>query len=321
MPPSRPKLINALTRIPQIGGHLRNLHDSWLRHRINAYWQKENNEARQVLESNRPVLNNAQRRVLAELTECGIAMVHFDDLFSSWKLWNALLLQVNQWLDSEKSKKQEQLYVEEIYREARWKEYIIMMSAEKRDAFSIDNPLLILGLQPEIINIVNNYFGMMAKLFHVDVWKTIPLSHDRRLTGSQRWHRDPEDIKLVKVFLYLSDVDETAGPLHYIKFSRGGDKHGKLWPQRLPYVSVAPANEVEIQIPREDCTICTAPAGTFVLVDTTGLHMGGRASKRNRVFATWGFSSHGSVWSRNFKLDPSIIPEEQNLVTKYALSE
>ncbi len=34
--------------------------------------------------------------------------------------------------------------------------------------------------------------------------------------ASQRWHRDYNDKHLLKVFLYMSDVDEAAGPFEYV---------------------------------------------------------------------------------------------------------
>ncbi len=321
MPPVRPKLIDFLTRIPKIGGQARYAHDIWLRHRINSYWQNRNELSRNIFEANIPSLDTIQQKVVNELTECGVATVSFDKLISNRQLWDKLVLEVNQWLGSEKIKEKERQYIQSNHHEDKWKEYIIMMTAEEGDMFSIDSPLLTLCLHPAILNIVNTYFGMMARLFYLDVWKTVPLSNQRPLTGSQRWHRDPEDVKLLKVFLYLTDVDETAGPLHYIKYSRRGEKHGNLWPQKLPYGSVAPANEVEERVPRKDWVICDATAGTFVFVDTTGLHMGGHAVKENRVFATWGFTSRGSVWPRYFNLAAPVDHLELPLAARYALSD
>ncbi|MCI0660767.1 MAG: hypothetical protein L0220_06810, partial [Acidobacteria bacterium] len=256
---------------------------------------------------------------LSDLNECGIAQVHFDELFADRRLWDELSPQVDRWSKSDAIRENERRYLEGYYREAKWKEYIMMMTQEEGETFSIGSPLLQLGLQPVILDIVNSYFGMQAKLFHLDVWKTIPLSCDGPLTGSQRWHRDPEDLKLVKVFLYLSDVDQAAGPLHYIRYSRRGDEYGNFCPQKLPYGRVVPSDEVEKKIPRTDWTICSAPAGTFVFVDTTGLHMGGRASKNQRLFATWGFASQGMIWPRCFKLDSLIVPQGLPAAARYAL--
>jgi hypothetical protein len=321
MPPSRPPLINILTRIPQIGDRVRNAHDAWLRRRINKYWQGEHKAALQLFEAHQPVLNEVGQRVLAELTDCGIAQVRFDELLPDRHLWSNLSSQVDEWIESDKIKEIEKRYLESNHREAKWKEYIVMMTMDEGCSFSINSPLMQLALQPVILNIVNSYFGVMSRLFHLDVWKTIPLSHNGPLTGSQRWHRDPEDLKLVKVFFYLSDVDETAGPLHYIKYSRLGDRYGDLWPQKLPYGSVAPANEVEAKVPRTDWVVCTAPAGTFIFADTTGLHMGGRAAKGERVFGTWGFASPGAVWPKSYKLERHTPTNSLPLAAKYALFE
>lgn len=321
MPPSRPALINLLTRLPHLGDSVRNAHDAWLRRRIDGYWRAAQTPARKSFDANKPILIPAQQRVLADLSSCGVAQAHFTELFSDSELWNALSHQVREWIESEKIKERTRSYTQEKYRDAKWKEYIVMMTAEEGATFSIDSPLARIGLQPAILDIVNSYFGMMTRLFHMDVWKTIPLEHDGPLTGSQRWHRDPEDVKLVKVFLYLSDVDESAGPLHYLKHSRRGEKYGHCWPQKLPYGNVAPVDQLERVAPRSDWAVCTAPAGTFIFADTTGLHMGGRAGKNERIFAVWGFASHGAVWPRYFQLDlRSGLPQTPPAV-RYALFE
>ena len=160
---------------------------------------------------------------------------------------------------------------------------------------------------------------MMSKMLYIDAWNTIALEHDGPPIGSQRWHRDPEDIKLVKVFLYFSDVDLTAGPTYYIPNSRKGEKYGHLWPQKIPRGSVPPLEALEELIPCSDWEVCTYPAGTFVFVDTVGFHKGGRATHRNRVFATWTFVSQGSLWPRVFKIDPPPDPQELSPAARFAL--
>ena len=313
MPPSRPSLIKLLTCVPRLGGQVREIHDAWLRRRIHSYWARARSSA------DRPVLNETQERVLSDLTRCGIAQVHFDELGIDRGLWQALLNQTQGWLESEKVRERVRQYVEGNHREAKWKEYIVMMTAVEGGSFPIDCSLLQLGLHPLILDLVNSYLGLMARLFHIDIWKTIPLPHQGPLIGSQRWHRDPEDLKLVKVFLYLNDIGADSGPLHYLKHSRRGERYGHLWPQRLPYGSVAPPAEVERQAPRSDWAVCTAPAGTFIFADTTGLHMGGRASLHERVFATWGYASPGTVWPRYYQLDPTVGSPELSPAAKQAL--
>lgn len=146
--------------------------------------------------------------------------------------------------------------------------------------------------------------GVYSALQYLDVWNTLAVPDRRKFTGSQNWHRDPEDLRVVKVFLYLSDVDEGAGPMHYVPNSRQGERFGHLWPQRFPDGSYPPAEEFERRIPRSEWVTCMHPAGTMVFADTVGFHMGGRATERNRVLATWCYATPGSVWGRGFKTDP-----------------
>ena len=63
--------------------------------------------------------------------------------------------------------------------------------------------------------------------------------------SSQRWHRDPEDRKLCKVFIYLNDVDENAGHFTYVKGSHYLGKWGKLFPQKPPKGFYPPSGAVE----------------------------------------------------------------------------
>src|SRR5439155_21226147 len=66
------------------------------------------------------------------------------------------------------------------------------------------------ALQPSILRIANAYFGMLTRMRYYNVWHNFPSQAQAR--ESQLWHRDPEDLYILKVFVYLSDVDQGAGP-------------------------------------------------------------------------------------------------------------
>jgi hypothetical protein len=256
--------------------------------------------------------------VLADLTERGIAHIHFDELFDNRQLWNHLSATVHRWVDSKEVKDKEHTYKRD-YHKATWKEYIVRLYGNG-STIPWNSPLLSLGIQQQILDIVNSYLGMMSKMLYVDAWNTIALARNNQLIGSQRWHRDPEDIKLVKVFLYFSDVNLHAGPMYYIPHCRKGEKYGHLWPQEIPSGSVPPPEDLEKLIPCSEWEVCTYPAGTFIFVDTTGFHKGGRATHNNRVFATWTFVSPGSLWPRVFKIDPLPDPNELSIAARFALT-
>ena len=320
MPPKRPKLINFLTGVPHFGQRVRSAHDVWLRSNLNnRRWHSRNSHAQQLFDSHKPNLSSVQRRVLDELNGFGIAHLHFDDLFTDRQLWNKLLITFDRWLNSDEVKNKEHAYLVEGHSKQRWKEYIVMMCSEGM-VLPLDSPLLKLAVTSEILDIVNSYFGLMTRLLYTDIWNTIPIENGGPPTGSQRWHRDPEDIKIAKVFLYLSDVDSTAGPLHYVRNSRQGEKYGSLWPPQRPYGNVAPAEALEAAVPRSDWEVCTYPTGTIVFVDTTGLHMGGRSISGQRTFATWEFVSHAAPWSRTYSLAQPLASQELSVAAKVALS-
>src|SRR5262249_26212984 len=119
------------------------------------------------------------------------------------------------WLASAEVQEQERAYREEGFKSQSFKEYLVRMyrgeEGGRETVIPWDSPWLKLAIEPRIMDIANHYLGMLSRMFHIDVWDTIALDHDGPLVGPQRWHRDPADIRLVKVFLYFTDVDADSG--------------------------------------------------------------------------------------------------------------
>ena len=157
-------------------------------------------------------------------------------------------------------------------------------------------------------------------MYHVDVWNTIGVAHDGKRVGPQRWHRDPADVQLLKVFLYFNDVDADNGAMQYVPHSRPGEKYGNLWRQDAPFDGARPPEEEFARaIPESEWESCAHPAGTLVFADTAGFHRGGWARTRNRVLATWAYSSPASRWPRPFLLDRDQVPEDLSPRARMAL--
>ncbi|MCM3874377.1 MAG: hypothetical protein ND895_27115 [Pyrinomonadaceae bacterium] len=149
------------------------------------------------------------------------------------------------------------------------------------------------ALEKNILGIANGYLGMRSRLRYYNVWHTFPTSIEAR--ESQLWHRDREDYLIVKVFLYLSDVDEGAGPFMY---ARGSHPKGQL--RREAAYSLegnvkrsTDAQMVEV-VPREAWFSGIGPKGTLIFADTRGYHRGGLARERARVMYTAMFTSPAS---------------------------
>lgn len=150
------------------------------------------------------------------------------------------------------------------------------------------HPFTRFSISGPVLRVVNAYLGMFSKFRAWRLEATIPMPSAGRAASSQRWHRDPEDQKLVKAFLYLNDVDPAAGPFMYLRRSHLGGKWRDLFPMTPPAGSprLPPgANEGEL-IPKEDVLVSTGRAGTMIFCDTSGLHKGGFALERERLMYT-----------------------------------
>ena len=80
-----------------------------------------------------------------------------------------------------------------------------------------------------LLDIANAYLEMWSKLEYVDVWYSVPQPEAAERISSQRWHRDYNDKHLLKVFLYLVDVDESMGPFQYVAGSQPGGPYADAW--------------------------------------------------------------------------------------------
>lgn len=165
-----------------------------------------------------------------------------------------------------------------------------------------DNPFLEFSLQEQILAVVNGYMDLCVKFYYMTLNITTPVDKGSLPVQSQQWHRDPEDKKMVKIFLYLNDVDEEAGPFMYVRGSQYGGKLNSIFMQKPPrgssYIS---DKDIAKSVPSDAILKCTGKAGTLIFCDTAGLHKGGYALSKDRIMFTAGFCSRASVWPRRYR--------------------
>ncbi|PSN16429.1 hypothetical protein C7293_02675 [filamentous cyanobacterium CCT1] len=70
------------------------------------------------------------------------------------------------------------------------------------------------GLSERILKIVEYYLGLPVAYDGLAFYYSVA---DGRNAGPRIWHRDKEDWKMVKVAVYLNDVDELGGPFQSVK--------------------------------------------------------------------------------------------------------
>jgi hypothetical protein len=151
-----------------------------------------------------------------------------------------------------------------------------------------DSPLLKVALDTKLLEIVASYLGLWPSLYSIGAWLNYPICEPPM--SSQLWHRDPEDLKIIKVFIYLVDVDEERGPFCYIPGTQSFGKRANLVPIHEDSMRITD-EEMATAIGPENWIKCTGPVGTMILADTVGFHRGGYAKHGNRVLITFTYTS------------------------------
>lgn len=142
---------------------------------------------------------------------------------------------------------------------------------------------------------MSGYLGLSARLKYVDLWCKLPSRAGDPALDSERWHRDHEDRRVVKLFVYLHDVDASMGPLEYLWGTHPGARYGSVFPARPALGSYPRAAAVEEAMPVSQAFTCTGEAGTLILCDTTGLHRAGPARSRPRILFTATYASRNVI--------------------------
>ena len=271
-------------------------------------WMFLNREPRRRHRENPSQLNMVQERVVKELHETGIATAHLDELFPGENKLAAL-----------------HVYTAELRRnaEAKTGKTFLEYLWDVIPVLDFENSFVKISLDEKIIDIVNSYMEMFSRFYYLTLNVTKPVKEGEKAFASQRWHRDPEDKRMLKLFIYLNDVDEESGPFIYIPYSKYGLKWGHVFPQRPPRGFYPPEGAVEKIIPPDAIKYNTGRAGTVIFCDTTGLHKGGYALEKERVMFTAGYRSPVSAWYTDFKyprnLEEEIKKANLNQKARFAL--
>jgi hypothetical protein len=293
-----------------------------------------NPESRALMAGDPPRLDATQQEVLAALEAEGIAVIPFARLFGD-ALWPELLaesaaFEARMQADTEEPekrwKKGDAEWQAAMAREAAGVRAISKKSFLRRAGFGrdavvpLDHPWLRLAASPRILDIANSRRGLWTKLTEVDQIYVTPVGAEMTRVSSQRWHRDFNDQPVIKVFIYMSDVDEGAGPFEYVPGSSQG-RYAQEWPWGpLGDMYPEPA-EFERRIPASAMRSITGPAGTMIFCETNGFHRGGFARNTRRITSVFHYvspASLASLVSRDF-LAPEV-PEDAPAQVRFALT-
>jgi hypothetical protein len=162
------------------------------------------------------------------------------------------------------------------------------------------------GLSDRLLDIAENYLGMPVGYDGINVFFT---KADGMEAGARRWHRDAEDRRMLKIALYLNDVDEDGGPLQVLR--RQLPDHDRMVRGKFPILNQEQLEKALGDFdPDRDVVTCTGKAGTVVFADTAALyHRGKPASARDRCAIYFNYMNRAPL--RPFRCERSTISRAQ----------
>jgi Phytanoyl-CoA dioxygenase (PhyH) len=245
------------------------------------------------------------KKMVDDLNRDGIAMMSIDDLLTDRRLFHDLETAVETLLENRKDE------LELIRSKANDTDAIgdktfnvELLGSEVE--FDPDSIFAQFALNETFIQIANAYFGMLVKLRYYNVWQTFATNAAAR--ESQLWHFDREDNYILKIFLYLNDVGEGAGPFTYAPKTH---RKGLLWGKQPEYsleknVMRSTDEQMSAVVPREHWVKGIGKKGTIIFADTRGFHKGGEARTDDRLMFTAMFTSPASDSKRLLHLPKNV---------------
>ena len=276
-----------------------------------------NRKSRAFYEDDRPELDDVQRRILADVEANGFAVAPFDEVFAGTSHWQELEAMRDRFVSETEA---DLAKGGEHVRVRAGKEFVVRLHSYDVE-LGLDDPWFRAAASHRLLDIANAYLEMWSKLEYVDVWYSVPQPAEAERISSQRWHRDYNDKHLLKVFLYLVDVDEAMGPFQYVPDSQPGGRYADAWPWEPLGKNYPTEEELEALIPSSAVRAFTAPKGTLIFCNTAGFHRGGFSTTSPRVLATATYSSPASLASLTTRsYDFAGSRDELDPATRFAVS-
>jgi hypothetical protein len=125
--------------------------------------------------------------------------------------------------------------------------------------------LLAIANDPKVLAIVEAVLGAKPTIGALRLWWSTP-TRSGEPEHAENFHRDVDDLRFLKLFVYLTDVDEDAGPHIFAAGSHNQD----LLTEIRRYTD----DEVEAAVGSDKIKRLCGEAGTSFIENTYGLHRG-----------------------------------------------
>lgn len=273
-------------------------------------WNFLNRAGKKYYKECPPNLDLLQQKLVSELVKNGVTLTHLEELFPGQDVLLSLIKEL-------KLREND----ENVGKSKPFQKY----SLGQGSMIDLESAFIQLSLQPRALEIASAYMGLYAKLIYFELaTSNLLMNAGDAAMGSQRWHRDPGMNRIVKMFTYLTDVDEETGPFTYVLQSHEFGRWGKIFPQKQfgRHGFYPPDGAVEKKVPKSDIKVCVGKAGSVIFCDTTGLHRGGYAISKPRIMYTSAYMQEGQLIKSLYRY-PSDFNERikgLNAVSRFAVT-
>lgn len=142
------------------------------------------------------------------------------------------------------------------------------------------------GLEEKLLDLIENYIGLPVIYQGLTMSKEIA---NGRKVHIRQWHLDWEDRRMLKIIIYLNDVNTDGGPYEYIPPNLTARGIESLKYYNLGFISDEEMNQA---IPRSNWQTCLGKASTVVITDTSNVfHRVKPAIKNDRFTITLCYTS------------------------------
>ncbi len=171
---------------------------------------------------------------------------------------------------------------------------------------------------PNILEIIAIHLGVAPTIIDICSWRSPATSET--VAGSQIPHRDREDFKFCKLFIYLNDVDHSGGPHAYLPRSHTLEGMTELCREGgLDQTSVSGFFAKDHRLSAETLLdklgskfhAISGKMGSMFIADTFGYHFGYHPISRPRfvIQAVYGQMVHGQRHARLKNTHPFPLPD------------
>jgi hypothetical protein len=160
---------------------------------------------------------------------------------------------------------------------------------KRKDLVNIKE-ILNIANNTSILNAVQEYLGATPTISNINMWWSF--SGKENAEDAQFFHRDVDDFKFIKLFIYLTDVAMENGPHVYVQNTSSSPILRKIRRYK--------DQEIHDAFGKDNVKYFTAPKGSSFLVDTYGFHKGLLPKKGKRLLLQVQYSLR-PIGNENYK--------------------